>query len=91
MVVLIQNLRENSHSCKRATTVMYTPLIDMVPSDPDTMMTAMYEAQRLTVMCGQTFTIFTADQQLYCVMVNVLWVHPELFPNFFPHLAGMHM
>ena len=70
---------------------MYTPLIDMVPLDPDTMMTALYEAQRLTVKCGQTFTIFMADQQLYHVMVNVLWVHPELFPNFFPCLGGMHM
>ena len=70
---------------------MYIPLIDMVPSDPDTMMTAMYEAQKLTVKCGQTFTLLTADQQLYCVMVNVLWVHPELFPNFFPCLGGMHM
>ena len=70
---------------------MYTPLIDMDPSDPDTMMTAMYEVQRLIVQCGQTFTIFTADQQLYRVMVNVLWVHPELFPNFFPRLRGMHM
>ena len=56
--------REQSHSLKPATTVMYTPLIDMVLSDPDTMMTAMYEAQRLAVKCGQTFTIFTADQQL---------------------------
>ena len=62
--------REQSHRLKPATTVMYTPFIDMVPSDPDTIMTAMYEAQRLTVKCGQTFTIFTADQQLYRVMVS---------------------
>ena len=32
--------------------------------------------------------MFTADQQLYRVMVNVLWVHPEMFPNF---LGGMHL
>ena len=66
-----------------ATTIMYTPLIDMVPSDPDTMITEMYEAQWLTVKCGQTFTIFMADQHLYRVLVKVLWVHPELFPNSF--------
>ena len=77
MEVLIQNAREQSHSLKHATTVMYTPLIDMVPQDPDTMMTAMYEAQRLTVKCGQTFTIFTADHY-YRVIVNVLWVHPKV-------------
>ena len=71
---------------------MYTPLTDTVPPNPDTMMTAMYEAQRLTVKCGQTFTIFTADQQLYRVMVNVLWVLcPELFSYFFPRLGSKHM
>ena len=63
----------------------------MVPSDPDTMMTAMYEAQRITVKCGQTFTVFTADQQFYRVMVNIMWVHPEKFPSFYPRLGGMHM
>ena len=45
----------------------------------------------LTVKCGQTFKIFTADQQSYRMMVNVLWVYPELFPNFFPRFGGMHM
>ena len=63
----------------------------MVPSNPDTMMTAMHEARRISVNCGQEFTMFTADQQLYRVMVNVLWVHPQLFPNFYPKLGGMHM
>lgn len=83
--------REQGQSLKPRTTAMYTPLINMIPSDPDTMMTAMCEAQRLTENCGQTFTVFTADQQLYRVMINVLWVHPELFPNFYPRLGGMHM
>lgn len=83
--------REQGQSLKPATLAMYTPLIDMVPSHPDTMMTAMSEAQRFTVQCGQTFTVFTADQQLYRVMINVIWVHPQLFPNFVPRLGGMHM
>ena len=55
---------EHALSPKPATRVMYSPLIDMVPADPDTMMTAMCEAQRLTVKCGQKYTVFTADQQL---------------------------
>ena len=70
---------------------MYTPLIDMVPSDPTTMMTAMVEAQNLTRQSGYVFTVFTADQQLYRVVVNVMWVHPEWFPNFIPRHGGMHM
>ena len=56
----------------------YSPLIDMVPSDPSTIMTAMIEARRITKNTGQSMTLFTADQQLYRVAVNVVWVYPEL-------------
>ena len=62
----------------------------MTPSDPDTIMSAMIEAQRITNACGQTITVFTNDQQLYRVSVNVTWVHPRLFTNFVPRLGGMH-
>jgi hypothetical protein len=74
-----------------ASKAVYTPLIDMTPSDPTTMMTAMLEAKRLTEENGQIYTVFTADQQLYRVMVNVVWVYPEIFSNFVPRLGGMHM
>ena len=82
--------RNHGHSVKPATTAIYTPLIDMTPSDPDTIMAAMIEAQRLTNACGQTITVFTNDQQLYRVAVNVTWVYPRLFTNFVPRLGGMH-
>jgi hypothetical protein len=67
------------------------PLIDMVPSDPSTRMTAMQEAKKLTLKSGQNFTVFTADQQLYRVMLNVIWAYPEKFVEFIPGLGGMHM
>ena len=82
--------RNHGHSVKPATTAIYTPLIDMTPSDPDTIMSAMIEDQRLTNACGQTITVFTNDQQLYRVAVNVTWVYPRLFTNFVPRLGGMH-
>jgi len=85
-----QLTREQNITVKPGTKAMYQPLIDMTPSDPTTMMTAMVEAQKLTNQTGQTFTVFTADQQLYRVMVDVLWVYPEIFPNFIPRLGGMH-
>ena len=43
-----QMSREFGQSVKPATTSVYIPLIDMVPSDPDTIMTAMMESQRMT-------------------------------------------
>ena len=48
----------------------YMPLIDMVPSDLDTIMTAMMESQQMTEECRQTSTVFTNDQQLYRVTVK---------------------
>ena len=50
----------------------------------------MKEAQHLTSMSGQSFTIFTLDQQLYRVCVNILWAYPDEFIDFFPRLGGMH-
>ena len=81
-----------SYTCKGRsfepkTKAVYLPLIDMPPAHPDTIMTAMSKAQRMTQEIGQTFTLFTADQQLYRVALEVQWTHP----NFIPRLGGMHM
>ena len=48
----------------------YMPLIDMVPSYPDMIITATMESQRMTEECGHTSTVFTSDQQLYRVTVK---------------------
>ena len=83
--------REQGRSPELKTKAVYLPLIDMPPAHPDTIMTAMRKAQQLTEKIGQNFTVFTADQQLYRVAVEVQWAHPDLFPNLIPRLGGMHM
>ena len=83
--------REQGQSVKPATKAVYLPLIDMNPAHPDSMLTAMTAAQRLTKACGQAITILTNDQQLYRVAVNVKWVYPDRFSEFIPGLGGMHM
>ena len=70
----VQLCRQQEQSVQPATKPLYTPLIDMDPADPDTMLTAMEEGQRMTNECGQRVTIFTNDQQLYRVTVNITWV-----------------
>ena len=69
--------REQGHKEEVKTKPVYQPLIDMKPSDPDTMMTAMVGAQELTFDTGQKFTLLTCDKQLYRVAVQVLWAHPD--------------
>ena len=67
------------------------PLTNRKPADPTTMLSAMVEGQRLTSAMGQDFTVFTADQQLYKIMVDIIWVYPSLFKDFEPRLGGMHV
>ena len=74
-----------------ATRAVYLPLIDMPPSDPDTIMTALHEAKRLTNERGQKNAIFTSDQQLYKVAVDVQWAYPKEFSDVIVRLGGMHM
>ena len=72
------------------TVANYLPLIDMIPSDPDTMMTAMVQAQKLTENTGQKYVVFTCDLQLYRVALQILWVYPKKFQNVILRLGGMH-
>ena len=73
------------------TTVHYLPLIDMIPSHPDTVLTTMHLVKSITDETGQKYTIFTSDQQLSHVTVQMTWFQPNLFSNFIPCLEGMHM
>ena len=54
------------------------------------MMTAMIEVEKLTNEAGQAYTVFTADQQLYCVILDIFWTNPLRFSNFIPRIDGMH-
>ena len=82
--------REQGQSSSAKTNAVYLPLIDMTPSDPDTIMTALRNSQSLTVPYGQDFIVFTGDLQLYRVAVNVLWSYPEQFANVVLRLGGMY-
>jgi hypothetical protein len=83
--------RQQGVSMQPKTKAVYLPLIDMTPSDPDTIMTALHEAKRLSKERGQKNTIFTSDQQLYRVAVEVQWAYPSQFSDVIIRLGGMHM
>lgn len=84
-----QKSRALGHLPQAKTRVLYLPLIDMKPSDPDTMMTAMTRVQELTSKTGQDFSVLTCDQQLYRVAVQVKWAHPDRFQDMHLCLGGM--
>lgn len=69
----------------------YTPLIDLTPSDPNTMMTPMVEAGKTTHSTSQKDTVFTCDQQLYKVLTDKNWAYPERFQYLIPWLGTIHL
>ena len=79
MDIILMNLRNNGQSLKSKTKVIFTPLLDRTPSDPSTVFTAMTEAEKITSQAGQNITIFTTDQQLYRVALEVMWMEPIAF------------
>ena len=83
-----KHVRESGVSLKPKNKTMYTSLIDMKPSDPSTIMTAMIEARRLTNLAN---TIITADQQIYRVMIDISWAYEGDFKDFIFRLGDMHL
>ena len=68
-------------------------MLDMIPSETDTIETTTVQAQELTTLTGQgwTLTIFKKYQELYNVAVHITWIDRYMFSNFIPRLGGMHM
>ena len=85
-----QRARESGQSLQKSTTAIYQPLIDAKPSDHSTILTAMKKAMELTASTDQSHTIFTCDQQLYKILVDIKWEQPHEFEMFIPRLGGMH-
>ena len=69
--------KEEGHLPQPKMKVFYLPLIDMKPSDPDTMLTAMMRVKELTAQTGQAFSVLTCDQQLYRVAMQISWDQPK--------------
>ena len=82
--------RVTGQSKKSQTSIMYRPLINKTPSDPSTILTAMTDVELVTTNAGQEASVFTCNQQLYRVTLDIIWTNPERWKNFYPRLGGMH-
>ena len=51
----------------------------------------MHMVTTATENSGQTYTIFTNDQQLFKITTQMTWWQPKLWKNFYPVLEGMHL
>ena len=65
------------------------PLIDLPPAHHDTVKTAIARGLSLAKTEGEDVLIFTADQQLYTVTIDVMFNKPFYFHSIIPILGGM--
>ncbi len=56
---------------------MYRSLINKTPSHPSTILAAMIDVERVSTNAGQEFSIFTCDQQIYRVTLDIIWTDQD--------------
>ena len=83
--------RNESQQNRPKSNIVYLPLIDKRPADPSTVLTTMHSVDLICKESGQEFIVFTCDQQLYRITLDIIWNEPERWKNFYPRLGGMHM
>ena len=67
-----------SHYCPKPRFCTSHTYIDEPTTDHSTILTAMEDAEQITQAAGQKYTIFTADQQLYAIVLNIISCNPEM-------------
>ena len=69
--------REEGYEIKQKSNIFYQALIDKKPADPSTVLTVMHSVKRTCSKAGQEFAVLTCDQQLYRIMLHIIWNEPE--------------
>ena len=85
-----EQMRESGQSTIPKTKVIYKPLINKTPSDPSTILTAMCDIETTRKKSGQREAVFTSDQQLYRVTMDIIWNDLPRWTYFYPRIGGMH-
>ena len=83
--------RKNGVLPQPKSTVSFMPLIDLPPAQHDTILTSLEKGLSLVKNNGNGVLIFTADQQLYKIVIDIMFHQPSYFKLVVPVLGGMHM
>ena len=75
-------LRDAGFSITPKAKMVYLPLIDNVPYDQNTMLTAIQKGLFLADK-AQAVLVFTVDQQLYKVIIDIICHTPSYFKKVF--------
>ena len=65
------------------TKLLFQSYVDKSPTDPSTILSAMEDAERICNSAGQKYTVFTVDQQLYAIVLNIIWSDADRWKFFY--------
>ena len=85
-----QNHQENWLEFKSKIKGILPLLINKTPADPSTMLTAMCNLEKISKDAGQSFSMLTSNQQLFRVMLYVIWENPPRWVGSVQRIGGMH-
>ena len=68
-------------SKKPKTNIRYRPMIDKSQADRSTILTAMIDVETISQTAEQIYSVFTCDQQLYRITLDIIWEYPERWLN----------
>ena len=85
-----KQMRESVQIMKTKSKLIFRPLINKTPSDPSMMLTVMCDIEDASHQAGQHVTVFTCDQQLYQVIMDIIWEGPVRWKHFYARIGGMH-
>ena len=75
---------------KPASTYMFSRLIDVPPSHPDTIVTTLTYMRRSLLGMGMAYFHLSVDMQLFVVTKQMCWHQQLQFQNVIVHPGGMH-
>ena len=84
-------LARNMGKIQMSSTYMFGPLINALPSHPDTLLTTLTYMQQSLLDMGMTYAHVSVDMQLFVVTKQVCWNKPLTFKNVIAHPGGMHI
>ena len=50
----------------------------------------MINVESISKDSGQSISLFTCDQRIYRVALNIIWANPTRWANFYSKIGGMH-
>ena len=50
----------------------------------------MINVESISKDSGQSISLFTCDQRIYRVALNIIWANPTRWANFYSRIGGMH-